>query len=188
MIKTCYGNFNTRIKVIGFKKGCKYQNKMGEEFTTEQLTPPGLCLHAYHISYPYCLGLFYGIKNENRNFTMIKCPNPKNPTTFKIYRIPIKNKIIKVVNISKRIISKITGLPIDPIDKKIYIKVIKRGSKCLMNYNIGKEFEFNTKDGLCPASFYSIYPMILSSKNKSIKVSCPSHKEKITYRIYKNEK
>ena len=178
----CYKDFNVKIKVIGFKKKCKYHKKKGEEFHREQLTPSGLCLHAFHAAYPYCLGLLYDIKNENKDSIIIKCPNPMNTVTLKVYRIPNKNIIRKIVNILKTTISKLTGFSADPMDKYVYIEILEN-NKCPKNYSVGQTFEFNLEDGFCPASFDAIYSSILSQKTNLIRATCPSMAEKIIYEI-----
>lgn len=62
-----------------------------------------------------------------------------------------------------------------------------QNNKCPKNYSMEKTFKFDLKNGFCPASFDAIYPPLLSSNKKSVKVTCPSHKVKIIYEINTKE-
>lgn len=189
---------NLKIKVATKDRWCKYYKTKGLVYSLSQIAPPGLCLEAFHITYPYCLGLLYGANFGSGNSMMVKCPNPQGGIVMQIEALSIKSSIQRIYNKIKRIIN-LFGYPADYIDKRIVIKVIEKGENCPYSYEKSATFEFNTGNGcgICPASFDAIYPSLhgalkglklhCSVKDRNILGQCPDHRVNVVYDLINGE-
>ena len=168
-------------------------------YRLDEIAPPGLCPEAFHIAYPYCLGLLYGADFGFGNTVTVKCPLPCGGIIMRIESLPIKSPVKKIYNKIKWLIN-VCGYPADYIDKIIKIKVIKKGEACPYNYEESKYFELNTGDGcgICPASFDAIYPSICGilkgaesgglCKGKKVLGLCPDHRVNVGYDLIDKDK
>lgn len=174
---------------------CKYYRKESETFDIEHLGPKGLCLDLYYTAYPYFLALLYGAEfswERDKNIVHAQCPAPAGNIHFEVKRIPLKDEVIsKGIKKKCRIILRITK--IEEADSEY-------ANNCVCTHKVGQEFEFNQGDFLsqmCPAAFYSIYPVIKTLLNDGkacwenqgkVFVQCPDNNTKIMFEITKGNK
>ncbi|MDI6717454.1 MAG: hypothetical protein QMD86_00150 [Patescibacteria group bacterium] len=177
-------------------KGCGYCKTGKEIYNNDALHPKNFCIDAYYAVYPYLLALLYNAKfgkQLDKNEIVVSCPNASDPTLLKIsYRF---KKIKFILNIAEKIFRKL-GFPKDAIDKLIKLEVLNSGNNCALKK--GDECEIKIPDikELCPASFFSVYPLIhLYNRNESlkkygadrIKFFCPDSATDIAYSVNFNE-
>ncbi|MFH1905657.1 MAG: hypothetical protein ABIK53_09090 [bacterium] len=184
-----------KIMATRSKQGCRYHMKDTEIFNFSQLTPEGLCIHAFHSVYASCLKLLYTGKKNNIE-TPIFCPNTNGSIEFEIIGKKHSNILQRLLNGLKYYL-RCMGIPCDYQIKRIFIKVTGVKDVCPMGHKEGDIFEFNlgNKSEICPASFESLYPMICSlslqeqfkkevtGQNNSVCLQCPSHLVSIKYSI-----
>jgi len=185
---------NLKIKVASKNSWCKYYKTKGVDYTLDKIASCGFCPEAFHVAYPYCLGLLYGADFGSGNSVVIKCPLPEGGIGMQIEALPIKNLIKKIYNKIKRVIN-FFGYPADYIDKIIMIKVIEKGKGCPYNFENLQTFEFNTENGcgICPASFDAVYPYLhglfkgvtqhYPHKLPAAIAQCPDQKVNVVYEL-----
>lgn len=167
--------YAVKVKVVSVAGRCKYHHKIGQEYNLTQLIPPGMCLDAFHVAYPYCLSLLYGAKfkwMDDKDSVIAQCPNPKGSVIMEIRR--------KIINHNK---------------KKIFIKIIEIRGRCMKGLKRGQIFKMNLGDypQICPAAFDELYPYISilryggsipwSKEKDSCLVQCSDHLNIVTYEL-----
>jgi uncharacterized repeat protein (TIGR04076 family) len=198
LCKTALMN-KSKFLAMSPQKGCRYHKESSRLFHFNQLTPNGLCIHAFHSVYPACLKLLYAhIPNEIEN-TYI-CPDIEKSIQFKVFRTKHKGIKIWLINRIKYSLKRIARfVRCDYQIGRIFIKVIGEESPCPMGHKIGDIYEFNIGDKkeVCPAAVESLYPVIYSLNLKKVNepslktgnkaaaacVNCPSHIGTIKYDI-----
>ena len=169
------------VKTEVLKKRCKYHKRAGEKYDMDSLGPPGLCLDAYHVAYPYCLALLYDAEftksderyhhtDSQRDRVLVQCPNPKERVVMEIRRYYVLPKAVKSLkNLAERILEKLS-FPVDVIEYRIGIMVVEVKGNCPHSHKVGEKFWFNIRtrlfwlngrqEEICPASFDQLYPFI----------------------------
>lgn len=194
MIKYCTDLSKITISVHHFQERCGYCKNGKEAYNEKDLAPKGFCIDAYYTVYPYLLALLYDAnfnrKPYDKNLT-VSCPNIHNPILIKITFTFKKFKTI--INLIEKL-SRRFGLPKDAIDKIIKLEVMNDNGHC----NLKKGYICNIKipdiREFCPASFFSIYPLIhlyqrnnflIQDKAKHNKISfvCPDPKTNVGYDV-----
>lgn len=174
---------NTCIKVVGWKRSCRYHKKIGQKIAFEDIVPKNFCIFAYHAIYPYALSLLYDGRSNKK--VVVYCPASKNSILMEIIAYPRKLK--SFYNLAEKCL-RLIGYPHDIIDKIVKIRVVGIKGKCPRGITKGDEFEFNinNKSELCPASFSTLLPFILAKlvnpKDNTI-IQCPADACKIRYNI-----
>jgi len=164
------------IKVIGVKGQCKYHEE-GQVFRYKDLLPEGMCIHAFHSIYAYCLSLTYDavfswMRDVDKDAVLAQCPHPKNTIFMEAKRYQL-----------------------DEVKKKVEVTITEAGDNCGCKHKPGQKYRFNLGDdyGICPAAFSSIYPFfMIFLQNPDFKwggdgklvVRCPDHLNAIDYEIY----
>lgn len=79
------------ITVVRKKGHCSVGHEVGDRFLIKNYkTPEGLCLSAFHAIWPVARTfLLDGIQpwDENKDETIVACPDPENLVVFKLRRI-----------------------------------------------------------------------------------------------------
>ena len=141
-----------------FKRGCRYHRCQGQTYCEDNIFPKNFCPHAYVRLYPQALSMLYSPSLVSQK---ILCPNQKIPIEFLLsshYSLPLFLRTLK--KLSLFLLNRI-GLATEFPDKKILIKINHTDNKCPCHFKNGDIFTFNIWRGkeLCPASFYSMYPL-----------------------------
>lgn len=174
------------VKVVGWKRSCRYHRKIGQILNFENIVPKDFCIFAYHSVYSYILSLLYDGKVRNNNgLVKVFCPGTDSYICMDIQTK--KRKFVGVYNLAEKCFRMI-GMPQDIIDKEVDINVSDVKGVCPKNIKKGSVFKFNIADQLelCPASFNTMLPFIMSklgNSKKNIMVQCPSEACKIKYKI-----
>ena len=171
-----------KLTAIKRRKGCRYHNKDSEVFYFNQLTPDGLCMHAFHSAYSTCLSAIYAdTRNNFEKFVM--CPDVEKSIKFKIIIMKHLDIKFRVINRIKHFLA-LLGIPCDCQLKRVFIMVVGGLGRCPLGHKEKDMFEFNlgNKKEICPASFETLYPIIYSTdKKEQICVNCPSDSVSINY-------
>ncbi len=80
-------------KVISQKGHCDAGHKVGDEFIIGEITPPGMCSHAYHSIFPMAQVLQFGGSfpwEKDPDRATSACPDPGNPLVFELIRVKSK--------------------------------------------------------------------------------------------------
>ncbi len=166
------------VKVVSIKGKCKYHKIIGQEYNLEQIAPSSMCLDAFHVVYPYGLSLTYGASfswMEDKDSVIAQCPNKSNTVTFKIRRIRLTEKKVR-----------------------IEIEVIDTKGGCRKKHRIGDKFIMNLGDfpEICPAAFDEIFPYIQIlrfggrvgwEESGKVFVQCSDHLNTVTYQLIKEK-
>jgi len=133
-----YRNFRVRIQKTN--GSCRYHKKVGEELDFEYATPSNLCMHAFHVVYPYYLTLLNGgwfrwVGHDKG--VVVQCPNPNCSLVMQIGR--------------RQTVEGAT----------IVVEVIGRKGECPRGHRIGQLFDVKESSlRLCPRLFDAIYPYV----------------------------
>ena len=166
----CNLNSSFKIKVHNIKTICRHHRK--RDYKKFLLCyPERFCAVAYNYLYIFALSALYSKEDK---IYRIKCPAKKVVFLIKSERIfPFFISIF--LKFITSLIQDIFHRPFEIIQKRVWIYVQDLNSKCAARLKKNQKFEWNTRNILCPASFYNIAPVIFSSKKKSSSfVSCPS--------------
>lgn len=82
--------YKIKIKVISQKGTCVVGHKVGDEFETSGLTPPGMCLFAFSSLLPSLTPLMFGGQffwSKDKDVATATCPDGDNPVVFELRRI-----------------------------------------------------------------------------------------------------
>lgn len=84
--------YDVAIKITSQKGKCDAGHKVGDEWIIKKdgLTPGGMCITAYNVSFPYVMTLMFGGSfpwEDNPDITRIACPDPDNPLILELKRI-----------------------------------------------------------------------------------------------------
>lgn len=155
-------NINVETKKIIFP--CRYHRKI-KKFSSGIL-PEGFCIYVFHAVYPYVLALMYNAMAEN--ILKIKCPKGSCGITIKLSKRYIGiNKLIKPLFDSLRGFSAAVRHPIDLIDYRINIEVLKIediSAQCLLKAGVEYPVNLNSEDFICPAAFHTLYPYLIAGE------------------------
>ncbi|MFH1225470.1 MAG: hypothetical protein V1676_06735 [Candidatus Diapherotrites archaeon] len=174
------------VSVASMSKRCgKYHPKQGEVFDALRLAPKGLCLHAYHVLYPYALALLYGadlsaLGSGGRGSVVVRCPN--GAATFEVCRSGKKGK--KAIALLNRISKEIR-----PVDLPLYgisMRVVSVHGHCPQKHRAGEKFglkEFNIlgRKELCPAGFDAVFPLMFAPRGAKLRARCPDSGANVVY-------
>lgn len=174
---TSFGRFI--LKTAPHLRGCRYHRMQEEEFTENRILPKGFCVHAYRVAYPYSLSLLYdgqyysdgGSKTERS--VKIRCPSCKDKVEIKIkirYTLPYLIRKLKVATVKLlRLIKIASEFP----DRNIVIEILNVTGKCPLGIRKKQSYLFNiwNRRELCPASFYALYPILISGATEAEKNS-----------------
>jgi len=167
--------YDVKIKVVSVAGICKYHRRVGQEYNLSDLVPPGMCLDAFHVAYPYALSLLYGAKfkwMKDKDAVIAQCPNPKGAVVMEIRRKKLS-----------------------AVKKKILIKIIDVKGKCHMQLKKSQVFKMNLGDypQICPEAFDDLYPYLCIlryggtapwGKDKDFcLVQCADDVNKVTYEL-----
>ena len=178
------------LRIRQVKNNCKYHREEGAVYGVKDLVPPGICLAAFSMCYPYCLSLLYDakfswMKKTEPDAVYAQCPTGK--IAMKIERIVLdddslrnewKNKIVMTV------IEDREGQSMETCCEK----------ECIMSLGDEVEFPKGAEPVFCPAAFNQIYPIVnrlmVNSDTKIEKplvVECPDHNTRITFEVFFDE-
>ena len=166
---------DAKIRVVGWKRSCRYHRKIGQELPFKKIVPDGFCIFAYHTLYPHALSLLYDGGNPDKKLEVF-CPASKNSIVMSVTAHP--RRLGFLYNLAEKIL-RIACMPQDIIDKRVKIEVIDVKGKCPIGIEKGSCFEFNIGDKLelCPASFNTILPFLLaklSNPTNDASIECPA--------------
>lgn len=166
------------------KKKCGYCKSGKERYGVGSLLPAGFCPDAYYAAYPYFLALLYDARIAefgSGKEVEVNCPAPQDPSILKVH---FRNKKLKpLLNILEKAFRAL-GMPKDAIDKVMMVEVVHAGANCRLKEKQSIEIKVPDTHQLCPASYFSVYPLaFLSAKGhcKAIKFSCPDPETCIEY-------
>jgi len=182
--RICSLNFNEFfLKTAPFKRNCRYHKKQGQEFSSEKMFPKNFCPHLYAQAYSFSLALLYNAKFNGKQIFDLVCPE-------KLVKLTLEAKytLILPIRIFKKIILNFLqklGIVKEFPDKRIILK-ITQSSNCPLKLVKGQSFLFNIwkRDELCPASFYTSYPLLMSGEKTSF--HCPDP-EGVSYVVGKDK-
>lgn len=177
------------------QRRCRYHRLDSEKYHLDQLSPDGLCMHAFHSAYATCLKFLYSDRCHNRE-SVLMCPEARVSLRFKVMTADHSRLTERLRNKFKYYLRRI-GIPCDYQSKRILIKIISSQSPCPKGHQAGDTFEFNlgNKSEICPASFESLYPVVYGTHARIILqqhsgiekngecLYCPSHAVGIRYRL-----
>lgn len=163
------------LKTAPHSRGCRYHRIQREEFTENHILPKGFCAHAYRGAYPYCLSLLYDGKypsadgSKPKRSASIKCPSCNSSVEINIkirYTLPYLIRKLKTAVVG---ILRLIRIPSEFPDKNIILEISDVKGKCPLGIEKGQTYLFNiwNRKELCPASFYAVYPVLMSRAVKS---------------------
>lgn len=82
--------YKIKIKVTSQKGKCVVGHKVGDEFETSGLTPPGMCIFAFSSILPSLTPLMFGGQffwSKDKDVTEVVCPDGDNPVVFELRRV-----------------------------------------------------------------------------------------------------
>ena len=82
--------YKIKIKVTSQKGKCVVGHKVGDEFETSGLTPPGMCIFAFSSILPSLTPLMFGGQffwSKDKDVTEVVCPDGDNPVVFELKRV-----------------------------------------------------------------------------------------------------
>jgi len=85
-----------RIRIISQKGKCKYNLKVGDEWTVGGLIPGVICLGAWHNIYPNLRLLRYGgimPQYPDPDVINVVCPDIENPVIFELRRLMVPEQL-----------------------------------------------------------------------------------------------
>ena len=132
---------NSRISTVTSQERCRYHSEDSKTFDASQLTPDGLCIHAFHSVYSACLKFLY-TEIKNNVETSIVCPETNGSVEFEVMGVKHANIRHRVLNTLKYYLRRV-GIPCDYQMRRIFIKVTSVKKPCPMKHREGDIFEFN---------------------------------------------
>lgn len=157
---------NICLHVEGMKRPCAFHRRI-KAGPIEQLVPRGLCPLAYHAAYPTLLDLLYS--NGSRDAVPILCPGTRARVNFIVER---KKRWIKpFLDIFSSFLSRVP-VRLDIIKYRVLLKVISIDGKCTQRLKKGDTFLLRDSRCLCPSSFYSLFPAMLSRTGEKSSPPC----------------
>lgn len=171
----CQKDFGqANIQTEPFLRTCRYHRQQGQGFCGTALYPAGFCPHAFNASYPYALALLYDARypdaegNLKQSFET-RCPATANTVFF---RIDIRYTMPKWLRILKRLLIRFLqklGIPAEYPDKAVFYQVQEVTGQCPRGLKKGNVFFFNlhNRKELCPASFHSLYPILMKNSARA---------------------
>lgn len=159
-------------------KICKYHKRLGQTFTRKQIIK-GFCPHAFYSVYPFCLSLLYGAKFPDKKI-IISCQK-NDGIKFSVEKVRKWNFFWGFFLKALKYLSEKFWQPLDIEDGDIKIEKVSFSPNC--SFVQKKPYFFNIRrlNELCPASFYQLYPFLLSNQ-KGWEINCPDH-EGMVYRL-----
>jgi hypothetical protein len=180
-MQTEIDNADLLVDVEGMIRTCAYNRKL-KTFLNADLAPAGLCTFAYNAAYPAFLAMLYG--KGLPNSVGISCPGTRSRVEFALDR---KARVIKrFLDILEKVLS-FTPFRLDLIKYRVKLKVIATEGTCEKHMKVGNSYALGNKRLLCPSSFYSLFPALISRLGKhdrpACKCTCTSVPCRISYRL-----
>ncbi|MEX2682658.1 MAG: hypothetical protein Q6373_013740 [Candidatus Sigynarchaeota archaeon] len=174
-------NTDLVINVAGMKRPCAYHRNV-KDFTKYKFAPRGLCFMAYYAAYPALLTMLYG-KAVPDHITRT-CAGTLSRVEFVLER---KARWIKpLLDVLEKVLS-ITPFRLDIIKYQVKLRVVSTKGVCEKHMKEGDSYILGKKGILCPSSFYSLFPAILSQMGRYDrrvhKCTCTSVPCRIFYRV-----
>ncbi|MBI4405757.1 MAG: hypothetical protein HY537_16485 [Deltaproteobacteria bacterium] len=156
-------------------------------YLLKELTPDGICIHAFHSVYPFCLSLLY-FGNRLRQQTVVCCPSKSPCIRMEINLVPHPKRWVRFLNLLRRVALAL-GIANDLKQYQVKVKVTGAELECPWNHKVDDVFFFNLGDKaeICPASAYSFYPLLLKDSDSEFSVQCPSHSVSVQYKVTKEK-
>jgi hypothetical protein len=160
-----YSGENFTIQTSVMKKVCKYHKRKWQEYTPNDVVR-SFDMDAFYQAYPYCLALLYHASAGKSGVFRVCHPAPDS-AELEVGREPRRNILCQAVKKTFEFVMSKTvfGRP-DWEDFDIYVKVTGEGKNKIPGLEKGRKYYFNTAigrlDEFCPASFYGLYPSLLS--------------------------
>jgi uncharacterized repeat protein (TIGR04076 family) len=172
---------NLLVDVAGMKRSCAYHRK-ARTFPKEELAPAGLCTLAYHAAYPKFLAMLYG--KGLPDSVLLSCPGAGSHIEFALER---KARLAKpFLDILEKLLS-FTPFRLDIVKYRVKLKVVTNEGDCTVHMKVGDSFSLGNKRFLCPSSFYSLFPALISRLRNRDQATCtctctsvPCH---VTYKL-----
>lgn len=176
------------IVVVDYRRKCSYHKRKNQSYRLASLWPGVRCMEAFHIVYPYFLGLLYDAEFEVKP-VVLQCPGAENKIIMQLNEYAIKDWSLKLANFMKRVLRPIKAT--DIIGKIIKVEIIDSQGVCPAGYKKGDFFDFSERDVICPAAFDIIYPNIFrllrkeenSASPPNFCAYCPSDKNEVKYQV-----
>lgn len=170
-----HGRCPYRTETSGFSlsskltiKDCGYHKCAHADFGEETLAPPGLCPDAYYAAYPMLLAQLYDAKFQGSGPfptpMAVRCPHTAAPSTI---RIGMRDKLLKPLWNLAELVFRILRSPKDAIDKIVTVAVAERSGECDLPPSAALEVTVPDLRQLCPASFFSLYPLLRLASHES---------------------
>lgn len=172
------------IVVTHVSGGCKYHRNQGERYRLEDITPAGLCPHAYFTAYPYILGMLHEVRfdwmKDDSDHVFAQCPALKSPRVLEVFRE-------RDADGKARVFVRV-GEKNDAVD-------LPGATACDCPHTEGDTAEANQGDGLgfCPAAFNQIYPFLqmylkvgqtpFQGQLDAFYGVCPDNNNNVTFKI-----
>jgi hypothetical protein len=172
---------NLLVDVAGMKRSCAYHRK-AKTFLKEDLVPAGLCTMAYHAAYPAFLAMLYG--KGLPDSVLLSCPGAGSHIEFALER---KVRLAKpFLDILEKFLS-FTPFRLDIVKYRVKLKVVTSVGDCTEHMKVGDSYSIGNKRFLCPSSFYSLFPALISRLGNrdqtACTCTCTSVPCQITYKI-----
>lgn len=175
------------------KKKCGYCKSGKETYRKGSFVVKDFCVDAYYAAYPYFLALLYDARfgaGQSKN-VIVNCPNAASPTLIGVgFKYKKFNFLLHLIERFFRMLR----MPKDVIDKTMVLEVKSDNPSCKLKKGLRRKVKVPDIRELCPASFFSFYPLLyvssrLSSENqphaqaRDLTFLCPDPKTNISYKV-----
>lgn len=160
---------DTALKTGPFCRTCRYHRKQGQSFMSDQLFPRGFCPHAYRAIYPYALALLYNAQypanGKGVRKVRVRCPGGGRYIEMDISIEYLYPGVLRMLKNAAILFLHKVNIAAEYPDKNVIIEVCDVKGNCRFDVAKGLRFKFNlfNRAELCPASFYALYPVLVSS-------------------------
>ena len=164
---------DTALETANLCRTCRYHKKERQIFQSGQCFPRGFCPHAYQKIYPYALALLYNGQypdgDGSKRHVTVPCAGGDDHIDIKLSVQYLYPKILRALKDSAVTFLHALDVPAEYPDKDVIIEVVDVCGRCAHNLKKGDRFKFNlfNRQELCPASFYALYPVLVSPSEKT---------------------
>ena len=162
-----------------FCRTCRYHKKQRQCFNPDQLFPRGFCPHAYQAVYPYALALLYNAKYPDvdggaSRAIQVRCPGDSSYLEMKLSVEYLYPELLRKLKDSAIAFFHRLNVPAEYPDKNVIIEIGDVHDECPLHIKKGDRFKFNlfNRKELCPASFYTLYPVLIASSSGDVGSRC----------------
>lgn len=161
---------DTELRTGPFCRTCRYHKEQDRSFHPGDLFPRGFCPHAYRAAYPYALALLYNARfpaedgGGRAGSVRIRCPGSDGYIEMNLSTEHLYPKLLRTLKDAAIWLLQKLNIPAEYPDKNVFLEVCRVEGNCRYDLKPGNKFKFNLFDRkeLCPASFYGLYPILVS--------------------------